>query len=97
MTLKRLYVAFVIEIKTRRVHPLGITEHPGGDWVVQLARSLAGDLEEAGHRVRHLIRDRDAKFGAAFGAVFGSIGIEIVLTAPQTPASKSAGQSHGRD
>ncbi len=50
MTLKRLYVAIVIEIKTRRVHPLGITEHPTGDWVVQLARSLAGDLEEAGHR-----------------------------------------------
>ncbi len=83
MTLKRLYVAFVIEIKTRRVHPLGITEHPTGDWVVQLAHSLAGDLEEAGHRFRHLIRDRDAKFGAAFDAVFASIGIEIVLTAPQ--------------
>jgi putative transposase len=97
VTLKRLYVAFVIEIETRRVHPLGITEHPGGVWVVQLARSLAGDLEEAGHRVRHLIRDRDAKFRAAFDAVFGSIGIEIVLTAPQAPASKSAGQSHGRD
>jgi putative transposase len=85
VTLKRLYVAFVIEIKTRRVHPLGITEHPTGDWVVQLARSLAGDLEEAGHRFRHLIRDRDAKFTAAFDAVFASIGIDIVLTAPQAP------------
>ena len=61
VALKRLYVAFVIEIKTRRVHPLGITEHPTGDWVVQLARSLAGDLEEAGHRFRHLIRDRDGE------------------------------------
>ena len=81
----RLYVAFVIEIKTRRVHPLGITEHPTGDWVVQLARSIAGDLEEAGHRFRHLIRDRDAKFTAAFDAVFASIGIDIVLTAPQAP------------
>lgn len=85
VTLKRLYVAFVIEIKTRRVHPLGITEHPAGEWVVQLARSLAGDLEEAGHRFRHLIRDRDAKFTVAFDAVFASIGIEIVLTAPQAP------------
>ena len=53
--------------------------------MVQLARSLAGDLEEAGHRFRRLIRDRDAKFGAAFDAVFASIGIEIVLTAPQAP------------
>jgi transposase InsO family protein len=53
--------------------------------VVQLARSLAGDLHEAGHRFRLLIRDRDAKFTAAFDAVFASTGIEIVLTAPQAP------------
>jgi putative transposase len=85
VALKRLYVAFVIEITTRRVHLLGITEHPTADWVVQVARSLASDLEEAGHQFRHLIRDRDAKFGTAFDAVFTSIGIQIALTAPQTP------------
>jgi putative transposase len=85
VTLKRLYVAFVIELKTRRVHLLGITGHPAAGWVAQLARSLASDLEEAGHRFRYLIRDRDAKFGAAFDAVFASIGINVVLTAPQAP------------
>lgn len=53
--------------------------------MVQLARSLASDLEEAGHRFRHLIRDRDAKFTVAFDAVLASIGVEIVLTAPQAP------------
>jgi putative transposase len=85
VTLTRLYVAFVIEIKTRRVHRLGITQRPTADWAVQVARGLASDLDEAGHRFRHLIRDRDAKFGAAFDAVFASIGIEIALTAPQAP------------
>ncbi|MBP2328738.1 transposase InsO family protein [Kibdelosporangium banguiense] len=85
VTLKRLYAAFTIEINMRRVHLLGITEHPTADWAVQMARSLASDLEEAGHRFRHLIRDRDAKFSAAFDAVFASIGIQIVLTAPQAP------------
>ncbi|TCO61877.1 integrase core domain-containing protein [Actinocrispum wychmicini] len=85
VALKRLYAAFVIEITTRWVHLLGITAHPTGDWVVQVARGLAGDLEEVGHRFRYLIRDRDAKFSAAFGAVFASVGIEIVLTAPQAP------------
>jgi putative transposase len=53
--------------------------------VAQLARSLASDLEEAGHRFTHLIRDRDAKFGTAFDLVFASIGIQILLTAPQAP------------
>jgi putative transposase len=85
VTLKRLYVAFVIEINTRRVHLLGITQHPTTDWVVQVARGLASDLEDAGRRFSHLIRDRDAKFGVAFDIVFASIGIEVVLTAPQTP------------
>jgi putative transposase len=85
VTLKRLYVAFVIEIKTRRVHLLGITQHPTADWVAQLARSLASDLEETGHQFTHLIRDRDAKFSAAFDTVLASIGIQIALTAPQAP------------
>jgi transposase InsO family protein len=85
ITLQRLYVAFVIETGTRRVHLLGTTAHPTGEWATQLARNLAGELEEAGHRFTHLIRDRDAKFTAAFDAVFASIGISVLPTAPQTP------------
>jgi putative transposase len=53
------------------------------DWVVQVARELANDLDEAGHRFSHLIRDRDAKFDTAFDTVLASIDIEIMLTAPQ--------------
>jgi hypothetical protein len=81
-TLQRLYVALVFEIRTRRVHLLGITAHPSGSWATQLARNLAGELEESGHRFTHLIRDRDARFTAAFDAVFHSMGITVLPTAP---------------
>jgi hypothetical protein len=85
LTLTRLYVAFVIELQTRRVHLLGVTRHPTGQWATQLARNLASELEEAGCRFTCLIRDRDAKFAAGFDAVFASIGITVLSTAPQAP------------
>lgn len=67
------------------MHLLGVTRHPTGPWAVQLARNLAGDLEEAGCRFTYLVRDRDAKFTAAFDAVFASIGTRTLPIAPQAP------------
>jgi transposase InsO family protein len=85
VTLSRLYVAFVIEHRTRRVRLLGVTRHPTAQWATQLARNLVADLDEAGRRFTHLIRDRDAKFTAAFDTVFTSTGVAVMKTAPQTP------------
>lgn len=85
VSLTRLYVAFAIEHGTRRAHLLGVTRYPTGAWAARLAREFTTDLQEAGHRFAHLIRDRDAKFTAAFDAVFEAAGIDARLTAPQTP------------
>jgi hypothetical protein len=74
----KAYVLAVIEHATRRVRVLGATLHPTCDWVVQQARNMVMDLEDTGLRVKFLLHDRDASFGAAFDAVFATAGTEVI-------------------
>jgi len=85
----RVYVLAVIEHGTRRVRVLGATENPTRSWVIQQARNLLMDLEEAGTQVTFVLHDRDAIFTPGFDAVFQAAGIRVIRSAIQAPRMNS--------
>jgi putative transposase len=89
VTLRRVYVFFVIEVGSRHVHVLGVTAHSDGAWTVQQARNLLIDLAERAAGFRFLIRDRAGQFTGAFDAVLAGARIKVVKIPLRSPSANA--------
>jgi putative transposase len=89
VTLKRVYVFFVIELETRYVHLLDVTANPDRAWTAQAARNLLMDLGERADRFTVQLRDRGGQFTNTFDHVLADASIEVVKTPPQCPRANA--------
>ncbi|GAA1332427.1 integrase [Saccharothrix algeriensis] len=89
VTLKRVYVFFVMEVATRYVHILGATRNPDGAWITQQARNLLMDLGDRADGSRFPIRDRAGQSTASFDAALSDTGIQVAKVPPRCPRANA--------
>lgn len=87
ISLQRLYVLFLIELASRRVHLAGCTANPTGAWVNPAGASVHVDAPGPTGKVPVPHPRRDGKYTRDFDAVFASEGIEVIKTPLRAPES----------
>ena len=92
IALRRIYVLFLIELSTRRVHLAGLTENPDGAWTTQQARNFVFSLPERERPLEFLIRDNDGKFTRAFDTVFSAEGVRVIRTPVRAPKANAVAE-----
>ena len=83
--LRRYFVFFVIELKTRRVHITGIHPPPDGRWMEQLARNLTDPVDGFLRTVRQLIHDCDPLYTRVCGEILTSGDVGPIRLPPKSP------------
>lgn len=83
--LTRFYVLFVIDLETRRVRIVGITDEPTAEWVTRITRSLVDGLDGFLLNHRYLIHHRDPLFRGSLPALLRSARVEPVMLPPRSP------------
>ncbi len=79
------YVLFVIELSTRRVKIVGITESPNEEFMAQCARNLTDCDDGFLLGKKYIIHDRDKKYTDKFDELLKDSGVKPVKLPPRSP------------
>jgi transposase InsO family protein len=80
-----VYLLFVMELASRRIHFAGCTANPDEPWVCQAARNLTDAENGFLLGKKYLLMDRDTKFSEAFRVRLEQTGVEVVRLPPRSP------------
>jgi transposase InsO family protein len=77
---KNYFILFGIEHDTRKVHILGITDHPTDSWLANVMRSKAEDINR-----KYWIHDNDGKFQGGWKQILKWMGMKSVPICRRAP------------
>jgi putative transposase len=80
-----LFAFFIVELKSRKVIHVGVTQSPTDAWTAQQLR----EATPYGQTPKYLIRDNDSKFGPCFARVAATSGIKILKTPYHAPRANA--------
>lgn len=80
-----LYVFVIMEIGSRRILHINVTDHPTAEWTTrQLRTAIPGDSS-----YRYLLDDRDSIFSRDLDAAMGRLGLKVVRSPVRAPRANS--------
>ena len=76
---------FFLHLETRRITIAGITRHPDGEGMEQIARTATQESWGYLNRYHYVLHDRDTKFCASFRSVLASAGVKPIMLPAKSP------------
>jgi putative transposase len=80
-----IYLLFVMELATRRVHFAGSTANPDEPWMLQIVRNVSDAENGFLRKKKYLLMDRDTKFSEEFRCILEQTGVKAVRLPPRSP------------
>src|SRR6266478_1486280 len=78
-------VLFFMHLGSRKIHIAGVTPHPHGPWMMQVARNITMEAWGFLSPGQYLIHDRDGKYCPAFQHMIDAAGVTRVPLPPRSP------------